>query len=86
MAGSITCSTSESMCDSGDQCIPETWHCDGEQDCLDGSDESNCPVSSIICHPPNFVCDNKTICLTPDRLCDGVNQCQDQADEGGRCG
>ena len=29
-------------CDSGDQCVPDFWHCDGQSDCRDGSDEAGC--------------------------------------------
>lgn len=34
-----TCAESDFVCDNG-QCVPKRWHCDGEPDCEDGSDES----------------------------------------------
>lgn len=38
-AGTTECSyVSQFTCASG-QCIPKTWKCDGEPDCVDGSDE-----------------------------------------------
>ena len=38
LAGS--CESNEFTCDNG-ECIPETWWCDLDVDCDDGSDESN---------------------------------------------
>lgn len=34
-----TCADSDFVCQNG-QCVPKRWHCDGEPDCEDGSDES----------------------------------------------
>lgn len=34
-----TCSSSEFRCVSTHRCIPNFWHCDGEADCPDSSDE-----------------------------------------------
>lgn len=33
-----SCKDTEFRCKNG-KCIPGHWHCDGEQDCFDGSDE-----------------------------------------------
>ncbi|XP_008844277.1 low-density lipoprotein receptor-related protein 6 [Nannospalax galili] len=29
-------------CANGDQCVPDSWHCDGQRDRRDGSDEAGC--------------------------------------------
>ena len=39
-----TCSSEEYVCDDG-MCIPLTFYCDGEEHCLDGSDEKDCGKS-----------------------------------------
>lgn len=38
------CNYDEFKCISDQICIPEKWHCDGNEDCSDGSDE-NCDLS-----------------------------------------
>ena len=46
------CSTSQLRCLTG-QCVPESWICDGENDCPDGSDEIDC-ASKTTCTPGDF--------------------------------
>lgn len=37
----IKCKEDQFQCEHG-HCIPVRWHCDGETDCLDSSDEESC--------------------------------------------
>uniref|UniRef100_A0A8C3FQN0 Heparan sulfate proteoglycan 2 n=1 Tax=Chrysemys picta bellii TaxID=8478 RepID=A0A8C3FQN0_CHRPI len=61
------------------QCIPRDYLCDGERDCLDGSDELSCGTP-IPCEPNEFKCRNGHCALKLWR-CDGDNDCVDGSDE-----
>ena len=45
-AEAILCDNDAFACKSGNRCIPKLWKCDGEHDCVDGSDEQQCGKNS----------------------------------------
>jgi hypothetical protein len=68
------CAEGEVMCDVS-RCIPQSKICDGETDCDDHSDESNC----VACAATEISCDNK--CFPSSKRCDGTPDCRDGSDE-----
>ena len=72
-----TCGVNSFTC--GDnRCIPQIWHCDGDKDCVDGSDEVNC--SGTTCGPNTFTC-NDGNCVPYARKCNRIEDCTDGSDE-----
>lgn len=63
---------------SNERCIFRSEVCDGINDCLDMSDEINCPVS--YCTSEQFKCRNGT-CIEKSKRCDGIVDCTDYSDE-----
>ena len=41
-AGNRTCEAHQFQCSRENNCINAAWRCDGDEDCLDGSDEDGC--------------------------------------------
>jgi hypothetical protein len=72
-----TCSSDHFTCRNG-LCVPRGWKCDGEDDCGDSSDETQCGTQT--CPPNYFICDT-TKCLPQYWRCDYDNDCVDGADE-----
>ncbi|XP_042180439.1 low-density lipoprotein receptor-related protein 1-like isoform X1 [Oncorhynchus tshawytscha] len=83
-----TCSPKQFVCKDQVTCISKGWHCDGEKDCPDGSDEAPdvCPHSHVSrCPPSEYQCGGTELCIHMSKLCNGVPDCTDGWDEGPHC-
>uniref|UniRef100_A0A0N4ZC09 Very low-density lipoprotein receptor n=1 Tax=Parastrongyloides trichosuri TaxID=131310 RepID=A0A0N4ZC09_PARTI len=60
----ISCESDSFHCVSDELCIPRSWQCDGDKDCVDGTDEENCfnhtKTESICDHNTEFHCSKST--------------------------
>ena len=84
---SVVCKSEHEKCSDG-TCIPFGWWCDGDEDCADASDESNCSMAARRrqqCDPDNHRRCNNGDCLPKEVWCDGRTDCSDGSDEGVEC-
>ncbi|XP_070532290.1 very low-density lipoprotein receptor-like isoform X1 [Ptychodera flava] len=72
-----SCASDMFHCDNG-QCLSMYWVCDGQNDCGDNSDETDC--GGHTCLARDFICDNGR-CIHTSWVCDGGQDCGDGSDE-----
>ncbi|KAM4699918.1 prolow-density lipoprotein receptor-related protein 1 isoform 2-T2 [Discoglossus pictus] len=73
------CQPGEFAC-KNNRCIQERWKCDGDNDCLDNSDEAPELCHQHTCPSDRFKCENNR-CIPNRWLCDGDNDCGKSEDE-----
>ncbi|XP_066928144.1 low-density lipoprotein receptor 1-like [Clytia hemisphaerica] len=80
---SKTCNDDEFKCIKTGHCILNKFKCDGYFDCIDKSDEKDCPEDSCNLQSEVFRCKSTNTCIPLDFQCDGLTDCKDQSDEEG---
>jgi len=83
-ADPVTCDVGSQFTCANGRCVEKAWTCDGDNDCLDMSDELDCDHSAVLgrrCRSYEFTCTVIHECIHKAWLCDGDFDCQDHSDE-----
>ncbi|XP_018345576.1 PREDICTED: very low-density lipoprotein receptor-like isoform X3 [Trachymyrmex septentrionalis] len=75
----LECKETDFKCSNG-RCIPNIWHCDGDRDCPDGTDEDPAVCRLIPCNEREFEC-SPGECIPKTWLCDHQTDCSNNLDE-----
>ncbi|XP_078685718.1 ovochymase-1-like [Branchiostoma floridae x Branchiostoma belcheri] len=78
--GSVDCKNGTVQCSDG-TCFPDSYRCDGYEDCSAGEDERACPTFPPTCV---YYCTNRlnlTQCIPDSWICDYYVDCTDGSDE-----
>lgn len=86
IAENKTCASDNFQCDLN-RCIPKNWICDGEEDCIDKTDEKPTICEHNTCSSIQFTCSKTRKCIPNSWLCDGEVDCgyNDTSDEHENC-
>lgn len=81
-----SCANYERLCRPSQVCLPLSFDCDYDNDCPDGSDESDCfrkTTTQLKCDDDTFFhCDHSQRCIPKRWMCDGEPDCGSIAEIG----